>query len=62
VIFGHQYTISITYDGVTQTSEAFKAEKSDSAISLSSVFEGKTTYISSTNTLQISGVLSQVCK
>lgn len=62
VIFGHQYTISITYDGVTQVSEAFKAEKSDTAISLSSVFEGKTTYTSTTNTLQISGVLSQTCK
>ncbi len=62
VILGHKYTISITYDGVTQTSEAFTAEKTDTTISLSSVFEGKTTYTSSTNTLQITGVLSQTCK
>ncbi len=62
VILGHQYTISITYDGVTQTSEPFKAEKSDSAVQLSSVFNGKTTYTASSNTLTISGILSQECK
>ncbi|RZK38707.1 MAG: hypothetical protein EOO90_21280 [Pedobacter sp.] len=62
VILGHQYTISITYDGVTQTSSAFKAEKSDTVIQLSSVFEGKTNYISGTNTLNIAGTLSQECK
>lgn len=62
VILGHQYSISVTYEGVTQTSEPFKAEKSDTTVQLSSVFEGKTSYTSSTNTLLISGILSKECK
>jgi hypothetical protein len=61
VILGHQYTISVTYNGVTRTSSEFKAEKSDSLIQLSSTFEGKKNYISATNTLNISGTLSQEC-
>lgn len=62
VILGHEYTISITYDGVTQTSAAFKAEKTSSVIQVSSVFEGKATYTSSNSTITISGTLSQECK
>jgi hypothetical protein len=61
VILGHQYTISVTYNGVTRTSSEFKAEKSDSVIQLSSVFEGRMNYISTTNTLNIAGTLSQEC-
>lgn len=61
VILGHQYTISVTYNGVTRTSSEFKAEKSDSVIQLSSVFEGKMNYINATNTLNIAGTLSQEC-
>lgn len=62
VILGHQYNISVTYDGVTQTSESFKTEKVDTSFQLSSVFKGKSTYTASNNTLAISGTLSQECK